>query len=440
MRDLLILGIIIAALPFAIGHTWIAVILWTWISLMNPHKLAFGFILNAPIAAVAAGAALLSMVFTRDKLRMPWTPPVIVLLLLVLWMCLTTVFAIDPIGSSSQLNKVMKIQIMTVVALIALQTRKHIEMFIWIIVLSIGYYGFKGGIFTILTGGGSRVWGPPGSFIEENNALAVAVIMTIPLINYLRMVATRLVFRLGLLALMLLCTLSALGSQSRGAFLAISAMGLVLWYRSERKVVNGVAIAVIAAGLIAFMPSSWEQRMRTIETYQQDNSAQSRLGAWRFCANVANHRLLGGGFDLYTPMNYAVYAPAESVGTPVAHSIYFSILGEHGYGGLFLFLLLWWLTFRCAARIRRQARDRPEMAWTYHLAGMCQVSMVGYLAGGAFLQLAYFDLPYNILVVLVVTDRWIREGGWHQEKVGAFGSGKPITAAAAPHPAANKLT
>lgn len=77
------------------------------------------------------------------------------------------------------------------------------------------------------------------------------------------------------------------------------------------------------------------------------------------------------------------------------------------------------------------------MAWTYHLAGMCQVSMVGYLAGGAFLQLAYFDLPYNILVVLVVADRWIREGGWHQEKVGAFGSGKPTTSAIAPHPAAN---
>jgi putative inorganic carbon (HCO3(-)) transporter len=131
MRDLLILGIIIAALPFAIAHTWIAVILWTWISLMNPHKLAFGFILNAPIAAVAAGAALLSMVFTRDKLRMPWTPPVIVLLLLVLWMCLTTVFAIDPIGSSSQLNKVMKIQIMTVVALIAsanTQTHRDVHL------------------------------------------------------------------------------------------------------------------------------------------------------------------------------------------------------------------------------------------------------------------------------------------------------------------------
>ena len=99
MRDLLLVSIILAVLPFALRHTWVAVILWTWVSIMNPHRLAFGFASTMPIAAVAAGAALLSMVFTRDKLRMPWSPPVIVLFLFVVWMCLTTAFAIDPLGS-----------------------------------------------------------------------------------------------------------------------------------------------------------------------------------------------------------------------------------------------------------------------------------------------------------------------------------------------------
>jgi putative inorganic carbon (HCO3(-)) transporter len=429
MRDLLILAIVVASVPFAIRHTWVAVMLWTWISVMNPHRLAFGFIQTAPIAAVAAGAALLSLVITRDRLRMEWTPPVIVLLLMVAWMCLTTVFAIDPLASASQLNKVMKIQIMTIVAVIALQSRKHIEVFIWIMVLSIGFYGFKGGIFTITTGGGSRVWGPPGGFIEDNNALAVAIIMVIPLINYLRIVATRRLVRLGLLALLLLCAISVLGSQSRGAFVAISAMTLVLWYRSERKVVNGVVIAIVATGMLALMSDAWEDRMRTIETYEKDSSALNRLGAWRFCFSVANHRPLGGGFDLYTPLNYALYAPEESVGTPVAHSIYFSMLGEHGYPGLFLFLLLWWLTFRAAAQIRRETRNRPEVAWAHALAGMCQVSMVGYLAGGAFLQLAYFDLPYNLMVIVVITQRWLRESVAQPAEGSATVAADPLLAA-----------
>lgn len=431
MRDLLILGVVVGTLPFAIRHTWIAVMLWTWISLMNPHRLAWGFIQTAPIAAVAAGAALLSLFATRDKLRMAWAPPVTVLVLMVVWMCLTTVFAIDPAGSATQLNKVLKIQVMTVVAVMALQTRKQIDVFIWIIVLSIGYYGFKGGIHTILTGGASRVWGPPGGFIEENNALAVAVIMIIPLINYLRIVATRRLVQLGLLGLMLLCAISALGSQSRGGFLAILAMTMVLWYRSDRKVLHGIAIAIAAAAALAVMSTAWEDRMRTIETYQTDSSAQSRLGAWRFCFSVANSRLLGGGFELYSPINYAVYAPAENVGAPVAHSIYFSMLGEHGYVGLFLFLLIWWLTFRVAGQIRREARKRPDAAWAHTLAGMCQVSLVGYLVGGAFLQLAYFDLPFNIMVVLVVAQRCLREGA-EKTTASAIGVGEQSTAALAP--------
>ena len=40
---------------------------------------------------------------------------------------------------------------------------------------------------------------------------------------------------------------------------------------------------------------------------------------------------------------------------------------------------------------------------------MCQVSLVGYLVGGMFLSLAYFDLPYNVLVLVVAARRWIAE-------------------------------
>lgn len=376
MRDLLILGIVIAALPFVLRHTWFGVLLWTWLSVMNPHKLAFGFAYDAPFAAVAAGAVLLSLVITRDKLKMPWEPPVVVLFMFVLWMCVTTVFAIDTAGSWEQLNKVLKIQLMTAIALMALQERKHIEWFVWINVLSIGFFGFKGGIFTLTTGGGSRVWGPPGGFIEDNNALAVAIIMVIPLMNYLRMISVRPAVRWGLLTLMGLCGLSALGSGSRGALLAIAAMALVLWYWSPRKVVAGVVIAVVASALLAFMPNAWEARMSTIQTYEDDSSAMSRLVAWRFCFNLANHRPLGGGFDIYDWALYSVYAPPEATAPQAAHSIYFSVLGEHGYVGLVLFLLIWWLAFRVAREIRKHSKGKPDMAWAYHLAGMCQVSLV----------------------------------------------------------------
>ena len=424
MRDLLLVVIIAGMLPFAVMYTWVGVLLWNWISLMNPHKLAFGFALEAPIAAVAGGAALISLVLGRDKLRLPMTAPVIVLFMFVAWMCLTTAFAIDPSGSWEQLNKVLKIQLMTAVALAAIQSRKHIELLIWVGALSIGLYGFKGGVFTILTGGGDRVWGPPGSFIEDNNALAVALVMTIPLINYLRAVSTRSIVRHALLALMLLSAVAALGSQSRGALLAITAMTAVLWVRSGKKLLAGLTLAILASGLIAFMPASWEARMSSIQTYEQDNSAISRLEAWQMCFNLANDRPIGGGFNIYTPATYAKYSPKFTL-PQAAHSIYFSVLGEHGWVGLILYLLLGVLSYRVGSRIRREAKTVPQAAWAYNLAGMCQVSRVGFAVGGAFLSLVYYDYTYNIIVVLVATQRWVAERGWEKEPRGAFGSGNP---------------
>lgn len=427
MRDLLIVGIVLAALPFALRHTWMAVMLWTWISVMNPHRLAYGFAATAPIAAVAAGAALLSLVITRDKLRMAWSPPVVALLLFMLWVCLTTLFAVNLDGSSSRLNDILKIQLMTFVALMALHERKHIEVFVWVIMLSVGYYAFKGGFFTIMTGGAHRVWGPPGGFFQDNNAFAVAVIMVIPLMNYLRLVATNQWLRRGLVVLMLLAAAAALGTQSRGGLVAISGMAMVFWYRSDRKFAVAVVILIVAVALISFMPGSWEARMATIQTYEQDESASGRLDAWRTAINIANSRVTGLGFSMYDWATAAIYAPPEVSKIRAAHSIFFAVLGEHGYIGLFLFVLIWWLTFRVAAQTRKQAANRPEAAWVHTLAGMCQVSLVGYLVGGAFLSLSYFDVPYNIMVILVVSQRWLNEHP-AQETPAGFSSVQPSQA------------
>ena len=237
------------------------------------------------------------------------------------------------------------------VAFAAIQSRKHIELFIWVAVLSIGFYGVKGGLFTLLTGGQHRVWGPPGGFIQDNNELAVALVMIIPLIYYLRLVAKRALVRHALLIMMVLCMVSAIGSQSRGALLAIVAMSAVLWWRTRRKLLAGAMFIALAVGMFTFMPESWHDRMSTIQAYEGDDSAVSRIEAWKMCINLANDRPIGGGFNIYTPATYAKYNPNSRL-PQAAHSIYFSVLGEHGWVGLFLFLLLGLLSFRTASSIR----------------------------------------------------------------------------------------
>jgi probable O-glycosylation ligase (exosortase A-associated) len=224
---------------------------------------------------------------------------------------------------------------------------------------------------------------------------------------------------------MLLSAIAALGTQSRGAFLAIAAMALVLWTRSQRKLVSGILLAVMAVVFVAFMPASWEARMRTIDSYQQDASAMGRINAWVMSYNLANDRLTGGGFSIYDPKTFARYAP-DPADVHAAHSIYFQTLGQHGYPGMILFCLMGAMGFWTARQVRREARARADTLWAFHLAGMIQVSMVGFAVGGAFLSLAYFDLPYNVLVMLIAARHWLREKRWETETGGAFGASVPV--------------
>lgn len=388
--------------------------LWTWISLMNPHSLAYGFSQTFPVAAIVAGATIIGLIITRERRNPFISAPVIWLALFMAWMCITYLFSYNLEGSTEMLKKVMKIDVMLLVTLALLSTRKHIETFVWVIVASLGFYGVKGGIFTLTTGGNYLVWGP-GGFIGGNNEIALALIITIPFMYYLNLITTNKWIKRGLLAAMLLSAAAALGSHSRGALLAIAAMSVYMWLKSPRKVLFGSAMLVAGITLLLFMPEEWGARMNTIQTYEEDRSAMGRINAWWMAYNIAKVRITGAGFDMYTPEMFALYAP-DPLDIHAAHSIFFQVLGEHGFIGLFLFLGIWWSTWRTAAWLIKNGSKSPETRWCQYLGGMCQVSILGYAVGGAFLSLAYFDLPYNAMVLVVLARSWLERQAWKSKQ------------------------
>ena len=275
---------------------------------------------------------------------------------------------------------------------------------IWVIAISIGFFGVKGGIFTILGGGSSRVYGPPGNtFISDNNSIAVAIVMVIPLMYFLRSLVSSKWLKLAILGAMGLSFMAVLGTQSRGALLAVSAMVAFLWLKSRNKFVLGILMVALIPIAIGFMPSNWTDRMKTIESYKQDGSAMGRINAWRMAINVANDRpLVGGGFELYTRRVFAKYAP-DPLDVHAAHSIYFQILGEHGYVGLVFFIAIGFVGWLNASRIIRLSGSNAEHAWAGELARMIQVSLIGFAIGGLFVNIAYWEnLYYEILAIMVV--------------------------------------
>jgi probable O-glycosylation ligase (exosortase A-associated) len=157
------------------------------------------------------------------------------------------------------------------------------------------------------------------------------------------------------------------------------------------------------------MPQKWFERMETIRNYREDQSAMGRINAWGFAYNLARDRpFVGGGYEAFRAELFAYYAP-DPEDVHDAHSIYFEVLGEHGFVGLFLFLGLGLLVWRSCSWIRRQARGDPELEGFSDLARMTQVSLVGYAVGGAFLGLAYFDLYYNLVGIVILAKTMVGE-------------------------------
>lgn len=402
MRDLIVAAIVFGALPIMLSRPYVGLIVWTWLSLMNPHKLSWGFAYHFPFAQLVAIFLLAGMFFSKEKKRIPWeATPTKLLAIWWAWMLITTLFALNPDGAWMQWDKVWKIQLLTFVTMILLTTPERIKWIVLTMTVSIGLYGVKGGIFTISTGGSYKVWGPAGTFIGGNNEIGLAMIMTLPLMRFFQLQAKRRWEGMAWLASMFFTFVAIIGTQSRGALVGVSVMGLYLMMKSRNKFGLLLVIILAVPAVISFMPTSWHERMGTIKTYDEDASAMGRIYAWRFAFNLAVERpLTGGGFETFRPWIYYNYVPGHFTYHD-AHSIYFEVLGEQGFVGIGLFLALGFFSLKLARQNVRQAKHVTSLFWMVDLNAMIQVAIIGYAACGAFLGLAYFDYYYALIAVLV---------------------------------------
>ncbi|MFZ5595317.1 MAG: putative O-glycosylation ligase, exosortase A system-associated [Pseudomonadota bacterium] len=390
MRDIFVTLVVLGSIPAIFLQPHIGILMWSWLGYMNPHRISWGFATEFPFAMIVGLVTMVALLFSKESKRIPWTKETILLLLFILWMLVTTFFAVHSDLAWVHMEKIVKIQVMIFLTLILINSRERLHALAWVIALSLGFYGVKGGIFTITSGGGYHVMGPNNTFIGGNNEIGLALIMTVPLMRYLQLNAQKIWVKNGLIAAMVLTAIAILGTQSRGALLGAAAMALVMFFKSRQKILVLILLVFAIPFALSFMPQSWYDRMGTIKTYEEDESAQGRFRAWGFAFNTALDRpVTGGGFEVFA-------------GQTDAHSIYFEILGEHGFVGLALFLLLGLFAWRAASWVIKNARNVPDAKGLSDLAAMLQVSLIGYAVGGAFLGLAYFDLYYHLFAMIVL--------------------------------------
>ena len=408
MRDILVTAILVGLIPRCFTRPHVGVLTWSWVGYMNPHRLGWGFAVSLPAAQMVALPTLLGLVFSKEPKKVPWTPVTVLLGLFVLWGAVTSPFGVNPDEVWGEWQQLAKMQLMVFVTLMVMGTRERLHALVWIIVISIGFFGLKGGLFT-LGGGGQGLMGPRGSFISGNTTLGLAMTMTLPLMWYLRLQTRKQWIRLSLLGAMGLTALAILGSHSRGALLDIAAAGFFLWLKSRNKAVLAMLALLMLPVTLVMMPQEWRDRMASIGDYQNDKSSMGRINAWGFALNAIKDRpIVGLGFQGFTPEAFHRWAP-DPTDWHDAHSIYFEILGEQGIPGLLIFLSILWLSWRNAGVVLRLARGDPDWLWASDMAAMIQVSLVAYMVGGTFLGLGYWDMPYTLAAILVLLRKLVEQ-------------------------------
>jgi probable O-glycosylation ligase (exosortase A-associated) len=403
MRDHALFVILLGFIVLALYRPWLGVLGLAVLGFMHPHGYGEGFMRTFPAFQALLAATTTGYAFERFRLRrwpeLHWDWRLMMLALLFGWYFVSAYFALAPIAAREKLVEVLKILPPLVLVWLLIDTREKLFLLLVTIALSIALVTIKGGYWAVMTGFGDRVYGPPGSQFGDNNEFSVAVAMTIPLLFiWLHESRDKLLYWV-ILGLIVLSFLSALSSWSRGGLLSLIAMSVLLVWHSRRKML-AIPIFILAALLVPMVFSEqWLARMGSILAFQDDGSAQSRLGIWRIGWEAAlKDPLTGHGFNAWPILS-------ESNGRFLDwHSAYIEMLAEHGFVGLVIWGVLFAGTILSLGFLIRRCRQ-PNLIWAGPIAGMLQAALVAYLAGALTLGIAYWELPLWLIICAMIAGR-----------------------------------
>ncbi len=399
MRDIAVIIILFACIVYAWKSAWYGVLGLAVFSYLNPHTYAWGFSRTLPCYQILLMVVLVSFLKEKSKQRFPNDWRVISFYFLWFFFLLTTLNALVPDAAWEKLIEVSKIYAPFIFTLLLINSRKKLYYLIITIAVSFGIVAVKGGIWAVMSGFSYRVYGPENTQFFENNAFAVATVMTIPLlVLWLRETKEKYI-RFALMGSIPMCMASALSSWSRGGLLTLTATTLVLVWHSKRKY---LAIPILIVGIYFakdMLPEEWFNRMHTIETYEEDASANARLTTWGDGYRYAmGHPILGGGFEGWRYVTIADW-----------HSAYIEIMAEHGLIAFGLWISLVLGTIISMTRLPFLVRGINEMAWVKNYCHMIRASLIAYMVGTIFLGLSYWDIYYHMVFVGVLIKKFTLE-------------------------------
>ncbi|WP_294252539.1 putative O-glycosylation ligase, exosortase A system-associated [uncultured Sphingomonas sp.] len=428
MRDYVFVLFLAALFGSGFRKPFLFVLVYAYIDIVAPQRLTY-LLLNAlPISAMAAALALGGFLLFDDKRDVRVAPRQLLIVALIGYCWFTTLHADFPVEAKDKWDWAWKALAFAAFLPLTLRTRLRIEALLLFMVLSASSIIIVGAIKTILSGGGYgelNLMVSNNSGLYEGSTISTVAIAILPLILWFTRHGTIFApdwrMKAFAYALCFACLLIPIGTSTRTGLLCIGLVALLMLRDSQKKLLYLGCVAAMGLAALPFLPSAFTERMGTIKTYQGDASASTRLAVWQWTMDYAREHPLGGGFEAYrqNQIRYEKVAVEDQGGVAVVdrslevdkarayHSAYFEMLGEQGYPGLAMWLLINLAgLLRMEVLRRRYARAEGGEAWIAPLAAALQNGHIVYLLGAAFVAIAFQPFIYMLIGAQIGLDTY----------------------------------
>lgn len=414
MRDALLLVVYVLLLMGGLFAPFILCLGYIWVDLAAPQQMGYSIMTYIPVSLIM-GIAAIGMFFFKEG-RSPFLGKASIFTILVFagWVTLTTTWAVVPYEAWGKWNFVYKTILFAAFLPAVIRSRIQMEAVLTIIYISIAFNFIPFGLKTLISGGGyNREFGfiQGNSGLGEGSTLAAFSVVVIPLIlfslHFGKLFHKNLLTKAFRYGLIILAIAAAVGSFARTGLVASAVLATLFVATQKHRMRYFAAILATLAIAYLFVSPEWLERMQTITEYQGDTSALSRLAVWQWTIDYALAHPLGGGFNSY--MINSITIPMQTDAgqifvehTGIAfHNMYIEVLGEHGFVGLAIYLLL--LTtalLRLLAVIRLTSKD-DSLAWAGGMARALFAALSVYMVAGNFIGVAFNPFLFYLIAMSI---------------------------------------
>jgi probable O-glycosylation ligase (exosortase A-associated) len=420
VTNLALTAFVLAFLIAGLSRPFLLVLAYAYIDIVAPQKIGWGPLGSLSISLVAFVLTVVLWLAREDKAGVRISSRQILMALLLAYCGLTTLFADFPEEAAAKWDWVWKALIFAMFLPLTLRTRLRIESLVLIMVLGVAVITIDGALKTLTGGGGYgelKLLVNDNTGLYEGSIISTVAICIIPmafwLVSHGTVFGSGWLVRLFAIGVSFSAILMPIGTQARTGLICVAVLGLLKLRSTQRRVTYLVLIGLGAAIALPLLPASFTERMSTIQNHEADQSAGTRLAVWGWTMEFAKSHPFGGGFDAFRQDSVAydkVITTKDGTSTEIStehvieharayHSSYFEMLGEQGYPGLGMWLLLHVLGVVQMERIRRRYKKAPPIGleWVGPLADALQQAQIVYLVGGAFVGIAFQPFCYMLV-------------------------------------------